>query len=101
MDNLIATRLQQAGGEERYTFAVQNILDSAAKSKGYDSILSACTYADDATVPRFQAEGQAFRTWRSQCWDYCYQQLGAYQAGTIAQPTVAEILVGLPAPPTF
>ena len=45
--------------------AVQNMLDSAAKAKGYDSILSACSYA--AYPNPFQAEGQEFVAWRAWC----------------------------------
>lgn len=51
---------------------VQAHLDAAARELRYDSIESAITYADEPVVPKFQAEGQAFRTWRSLVWAKCY-----------------------------
>ena len=59
---------------------VQNHLDTTAKSKGYESILSACTYAG-YTNP-FQTEGQAFTEWRGNVWAYCYTQIDIF-TGTI------------------
>lgn len=76
------------------TFAVQQYLDSKAKERGYDSILSACSYA--AAVNSYQAEGQKFVAWRAACWDRCYQLLSEVQAGTRAIPTEAELLTELP-----
>ena len=70
--------------------AVQNMMDSAAKAKGYDSILSACTYA--AHPNPFQAEGQEFVAWRGAVWAKCYEILGEVEAGTRAAPTVSELL---------
>ena len=52
--------------------AVQSHLDTTARQKGYDSILSACTYAG-YTNP-YQEEGQAFTKWRGDVWAYCYEQ---------------------------
>ena len=70
--------------------AVQNMLDSAAKAKGYDSILSACSYA--AYPNPFQAEGQEFVAWRGAVWAKCYEILGEVKAGTRPVPTVSELL---------
>ena len=70
--------------------AVQNMLDSAAKAKGYDSILSACTYA--AYPNPFQVEGQEFVAWRGAVWAKCYEILAEVEAGTRAAPTVSELL---------
>ncbi len=75
--------------------AIQALLDSEAKAKGYESILSACSYAGGANP--FQAEGQAFVTWRGDVWAYCYQVLADVQAGTRAEPTLDELLLELPA----
>ncbi len=74
--------------------AIQSTLDNEAKAKGYDSILSACSYAGH-TNP-FQAEGQAFVTWRGLVWEHCYQVLADVQAGTIAEPTIEELIASLP-----
>ncbi len=75
--------------------AVQALLDSEAKAKGYESILSACSYAGH-TNP-FQIEGQAFVAWRGDVWAYCYQVLADVQAGTRVEPTLDELLLELPA----
>lgn len=81
----------------RYEIAVQNFINAAAVSAGYDSIASAVTYADEPAVPKFQAEGQALRAWRSLCWAYCYQALDDVQSGERPQPTVEELIDELPA----
>lgn len=80
--------------QARLTAAVQKHLDYKAKERGYDSILSACSYA--ATANSYQAEGQKFLAWRAACWDKCYQILGAVKAGTRSIPTEAELLAELP-----
>ena len=74
------------------------MLDSAAKAKGYDSILSACTYA--AYPNQFQAEGQEFVAWRGAVWAKCYEILGEVEAGTRLAPTVSELLAELAATTT-
>ena len=78
--------------------AVQNMLDNAAKAKGYDSILSACSYA--AYPNPFQAEGQEFVAWRGAVWAKCYEILGEVGAGTRTAPTVSELLAELAATTT-
>lgn len=77
-----------------YTRAVQADMDAAARAKGYDSILSACSYASVANP--FQAEGVAFLEWRSACWAACYGILAAVQAGERPAPTAVELLAELP-----
>ncbi|OPA92393.1 hypothetical protein BFW87_17430 [Pseudomonas fluorescens] len=61
------------------TAAVQQFLDQTAKSAGYDDIKNAISYADEPAVQRFQAQGQAFRAWRSVCWAYCHEQFDAVE----------------------
>ena len=75
--------------------AVQNMLDNAAKKKGYDSILSACSYA--AYPNPFQAEGQEFVAWRGAVWAKCYEILAEVEAGTRPAPTVPELLAEIAA----
>lgn len=82
---------------KQYERAVQQHMDATAKGYGYDDIKSAVTYADEPAVPRFQAEGIAFRAWRSLCWDYCYSLLAAVQAGTTPLPALEDVIAGLPA----
>ena len=75
--------------------AVQNMLDNAAKAKGYDSILSACSYA--AYPNPFQAEGQEFVAWRGAVWAKCYEILAEVEAGTRPAPAVPELLTEIAA----
>lgn len=79
-----------------YVNAVQNALDTKAKERGYDGILSLCTYAASSGIPVFLSEGQAGVVWRDTSWLTCYQMLESWQAGTIAQPSIAEVLAALP-----
>ncbi len=78
------------------TAAVQAHLDAAARGRGYDDIRSACTYADEPAVARFQADGKAFRAWRSRVWDRCYAILAECQAGTRPAPTAEALIAELP-----
>lgn len=76
------------------TDAVQAYLDVTARSRGYDGILSACSYA--AVDNPFQAEGIACLHWRSAVWAACYAILAEVEAGTRPVPTLAELLAELP-----
>lgn len=74
--------------------AVQGHLDATARSRRYDDIVSACSYAGAAN--RFQAESIAFIQWRAAVWDHCYAAFAAVQAGTRAVPTAAALIAELP-----
>lgn len=75
--------------------AVQTVLDAKAQAMGYESILSAVTYAG-SLVPKFATEGNSLKAWRDSCWAYCYDLLAQAQAGTVAVPTIDEVVSGLP-----
>jgi len=79
--------------------SVQYLLDNEAKNKGYDNIISACTYAS-FTNP-FQEEGQKFVEWRGNVWATCYQILTEVDSGTRSEPTWEELLVELPISPFY
>lgn len=74
--------------------AIQDELDADAKAKGYDSILSACSYA--AASNPFQAEAKLYVTRRGNAWAYCYQELDKVKAGTREMPTIEQIISELP-----
>lgn len=75
---------------------IQAHMDKAAQGYGYDDIKAAVTYADEPAVPKFQADGRAFRAWRSLVWAHAYGVLDAVQAGEREQPTADELLAELP-----
>lgn len=80
---------------EGFKAAIQSALDEAARAKGYDDIVSACSYAGYENV--FQAEAIAFGQWRANVWAYGYAELDKVMAGTRPVPTIPEILAELPA----
>lgn len=79
----------------QYTAAVQKHLDDFARTRSYDSILSAATYAT-STVPKFAAEGQYAVEARDATWAKCYEVLAAVEAGSRPMPTLDELLAELP-----
>lgn len=72
-------------------------LDAFAKSRGYDGILSACTYVS-STNPKFASEAQQCVALRDSTWAALYAIQAAVQAGTRPLPTVEQTLAELPAP---
>jgi hypothetical protein len=72
---------------------VQGLLDAKAREKGYDNILSACSYAVGPNP--FQDEGIAFLTMRSAVWSFLYAQVTLFQNGTREIPTVEGLLIEL------
>lgn len=80
----------------RLTAKLQDHLDSTAQAYGYDDIKSAISYADEPAVPKFQQEGQAFRSWRSLFWAAANELRAAVESGTRAIPTLSELIAALP-----
>ena len=64
----------------------QKRLDDFARTRNYDGILSACTYAT-STVPKFATEGQYCVNARDRTWAMLYQLLAEVQAGTRPMPS--------------
>ena len=79
----------------QYTAGVQKYLDDFARTRNYDGILSAATYATSA-VPKFKAEGQYAVEARDATWAKCYEVLAAVEAGSRPMPTLEELLAELP-----
>lgn len=69
--------------------ATQARLDDFARTRGYDGILSACTYAT-STVTKFQAEAQYCVQARDATWAKLYEMLAEVQAGTRPMPSGFE-----------
>jgi hypothetical protein len=78
-----------------YTAAMQAVLDTTAKARNYDGILSACTYAT-STVDKFRAEGQACVEWRDKVWAFGYDLLAQVDAGQTPPPALADLARILP-----
>jgi len=87
----------QAALETSINIAAQKLLNSTAVSKGYDNILSACSYAAQAVGAPFQAEGQAFTNWRSNVWTAVHNALKQIKAGTLKNATAPSVIATLPA----
>lgn len=81
-----------------YVSAVQLTLDTAAAAKGYDNIFTAVSYVDDPN-PLFDADGRAFKAWRSAVWTACIAILADVDAATRPAPTISELLAELPPAP--
>ena len=73
----------------------QSRLDAFARTRGYDGILSACTYAT-STNPKFAAEGQYCVQARDATWAKCYEVLNAVQSNQRPVPTWEELEAELP-----
>lgn len=73
----------------------QELLDAKAREKGYDDILSACSYAGYENY--FKAEGESFGIWRAKVWKYGYALLNAIAEGKHKMPAnFDEILAEMP-----
>ena len=86
---------KQVEVQKQLTDVVQRVLDDKARSLNYDSCLSVCSYTDSG-VAKFDAEGRAFKKWRSQVWTKCYEILAEVQAGQRKIPTEEQLLAELP-----
>ena len=95
-DNFVHKQKELTAQELKALFisSIQNLLDSKAKEKNYDSILSACSYAGYDNP--FRAEGEAYGVWRADCWQVGYQILAEVEAGTRPMLTIEEVLAEMP-----
>lgn len=66
--------------------ATQRRLDTFARSRNYDGILSACTYVN-SPVQKFSVEGQYCVQARALTWATLYQVLAEIEAGTRPAPS--------------
>lgn len=82
--------------KQEITSATSIRLDTFAKTRNYDSILSACTYAT-SQIPQFAKEGQYCVSMRDATWGKLYQIMQEVEAGTRPMPTgYADIESELP-----
>jgi len=74
---------------------VQSNLDAFARTKNYDSILSAASYAASSN-PVFKSEGQTAVVLRDDTWAKLYTILAEVEAGTRTVTSFADIEAELP-----
>lgn len=72
--------------------AVERHMNAVARSHEFKGIDDAISYADEAAVPKFQEQGQAFRAWRSVVRGRWFE----IRDGGDELPTVAGLLAELP-----
>ena len=94
-ENFYALALDKEKLEKELTEAVQGYMDSVAKTRGYDNMLSVCTYNNSGNA-KFDAEGEACRRWRSAVWAACYAIMADVLAGKRLPPSKEELLAELP-----
>ena len=77
------------------TDAVQSALDTFAKTRGYDGIMSACSYSN-STDAQFKLEADYCIQLRDTTWRMGYAILAEVKAGTRPIPSVEELIAELP-----
>lgn len=80
---------------QEYTDAIQARLDKFAQTRGYDNMLSACTYAT-SQMGRFRNEGLKACYLREATWMQAYAILDDVQAGKRPAPSLEELFMELP-----
>ena len=77
------------------THAVQVALDNFAKTRGFDGIMSACSYSN-STDAQFKLEADYCIVLRDTTWRMGYAILAEVKAGTRPIPSVEELIAELP-----
>lgn len=81
--------------EKDFKAYVQIILDTKAKEKGYDNIVSACSYGGYDN--EFRQEGELFGKWRANVWKWGFKMLADIQSGKREMPkSFAEAVADMP-----
>lgn len=85
--------LLEADLKERQLQDIENAIDmhieDTAQAKGYNSTESCLSYIGDANV-QWNAEAVAFKSWRSQCWEYVISERVKIDALQRTIPTPEE-----------
>ena len=75
--------------ESEIVSMVQELIDSTAQQKRYDTGESCCSYVGDPDE-EFNADAVAFQAWRGRCWRICYNILNSVTAGTVPPEDVTD-----------
>ena len=89
-----AVRLAEV--QQAFTDAIQQRLDDFARTRGYDNIMSACSYFGSAN-PRFKQEADRAIALRDATWAAAYALLDDVLSGQRPMPTFDEVCAALPA----
>lgn len=81
--------------QKQMTDAVQYALDAFAKTRGYDGIMSACSYSSSSDA-QFKLEADYCIKLRDATWRMGYAVLAEVKAGNRPVPTVEELIAELP-----
>lgn len=81
--------------QNMFTEAIQAHLNAFARTRNYDNILSAATYAS-STAPKFRAEGQYAVEARDATWARGYEILAEVESGERPLPSLDDVLAELP-----
>ena len=81
--------------QKRLTDAVQRALDAFASTRGYDGIMSACSYAS-STDAQFKLEADYCVALRDTTWRMGYAIVADVKAGLRPIPTAEELIAELP-----
>lgn len=75
---------------------VQDSLDAFARTRNYEGILSACTYAT-SVIPKFSSEGQYCVNLRDNTWMALYRVLEQVKSGIRPMPSsIQDVINDLP-----
>lgn len=80
---------------QQYIFMLQNWLDNFVKTRGYNNLLSACTYCNSSNQ-KFKVEGEYALKIRDEIWDKCYKILDQVNNGQKQINNFEDILKELP-----
>lgn len=74
---------------------VKNIIFQTAFNKGYDDVMTICSYANSNNI-QWQAEALTFIEWRDEVWKYFFDMEYAIRAGHSTVNTLEDFLNGVP-----
>ena len=80
--------------EEAFRHAVHVHIETTAKTRRYDSAVSAAAHAT-STVPLWRGEAEAFIAWRDAVWLVVFDLLAQVEAGTADPPETPDALVAM------
>lgn len=81
--------------QQDYADAIQALIDTTAKSKGYASGIALAGYST-STIPQWADEANAFIAWRDNVWVHAFTELAKVQEGEREQPSIREFIAELP-----